>query len=93
MEPEGNEGVTHPLIANRLIRLAGMVGFDLNDAGNVINVDKVDIKLLQTAALGFKTGLSLGDVKPKAKLDITDGDVDLTTLPYLKMNVYGFRIQ
>ena len=30
--------VTHPVIANRLVRLAGMVGFDLNDAGELIGV-------------------------------------------------------
>ena len=50
---------THPLIANRLVKLAGMVGFSLDDAGGLIGVDKVDIHLLQVAAQGFKQGLLL----------------------------------
>ena len=50
---------THPLIANRIVRIAGMVGFTLNDVGEIIGVDKVDIGFLQTAARGFKDGLSL----------------------------------
>lgn len=50
--------VTHPLIANRMVRLAGMVGFDL-DAGSIVGVDRVDMRYLQTAAKGFKMGLAL----------------------------------
>ena len=50
--------VTHPLIANRLIKLAGMCGFDLDDYG-VIGVESVDMDLLRVAAVGFKQGLEL----------------------------------
>jgi hypothetical protein len=51
--------VTHPLIANRLVKLAGMAGFDFDDYGHVIGVDKVDMGLLKVAAIGFRTGLTL----------------------------------
>lgn len=51
--------VTHPLIANRLVRLAGMVGFQLDDLGSVVNVDNVDIGLLKAAAQGFRLGMML----------------------------------
>lgn len=51
--------VTHPLIANRLVRLAGMIGFDMDDLGGIAGVDSVDIHLLQIAAQGFKLGLTL----------------------------------
>jgi len=51
--------VTHPMIANRLIRLAGMVGFELNVDGSIIGVDKVDKTYLKAAARGFKMGLDL----------------------------------
>lgn len=51
--------VTHPMIANRLVRLAGMVGFDLDAAGSVIGVENVDITYLKAAAVGFKMGLDL----------------------------------
>lgn len=51
--------ITHPLIANRLVGLAGMVGFNLDEYGQVISVDKVNIRLLQTAAQGFRMGLLL----------------------------------
>lgn len=52
-------GVTHPLLANRFVALAGRVGFDLNELGSVVGVGNVDIKLLQTAATGFRMGLLL----------------------------------
>jgi hypothetical protein len=51
---------THPLIANRLVKLAGMVGFDF-DAGKIIGVEKVNIHLLQVAAQGFRTGILLSN--------------------------------
>jgi len=51
--------VIHPMIANRLVRLAGMVGFDLNDAGSIIGVGNVDKTYLKAAARGFKMGLEL----------------------------------
>lgn len=51
--------VTHPILANRLVRMAAMVGFDLNEAGNVVGVDRVDMRYLQAAARGFKMGLTL----------------------------------
>ena len=57
--------VTHVLIANRLVRLASMVGFSLDDLGQVVGVDKVNIKYLQIAAQGFKMGLLL-DAPPEA---------------------------
>lgn len=50
---------THPLIANRVIRLAGIIGFDLDDAGSIIGIGDVDMRLLQAAASGFKQGLLL----------------------------------
>jgi hypothetical protein len=51
--------VTHPLIANRLVKLAGMAGFDFDGYGHVIGVDKVDMRLLKAAAQGFKSGFEL----------------------------------
>lgn len=51
--------ITHPLIANRIVRLSEMVGFDLDAAGNLVGVDRVDMRYLQLAAAGFKMGLSL----------------------------------
>jgi hypothetical protein len=51
--------VTHPLIANRMVRLAGMVGFDLDQAGSVVGVNRVDMRYLQAAANGFRLGLTL----------------------------------
>jgi hypothetical protein len=51
--------VTHPLIANRMLRLAAMVGFDLDQAGSVIGVDQVDMRYLQVAARGLRLGLDL----------------------------------
>jgi len=51
--------VTHPMIANRLVRLAGMVGFDLDAAGSIIGVGNVDTTYLKAAARGFKVGLDL----------------------------------
>lgn len=50
---------THPLIANRMVRLAGMIGFGLNDMDEIVNIDAVDLRLLQAAARGFKSGLEL----------------------------------
>jgi hypothetical protein len=52
--------VTHPLIANRLVKLAAMAGFDFDAYGHLIGIDKVDMGLLKIAALGFRTGLTLG---------------------------------
>ena len=49
---------THPLIANRMVRLAEMTGFDVV-GDSVIGIENVDIKLLQTAFTGFRTGLEL----------------------------------
>lgn len=49
--------VTHPIIANRLVKIASMIGFGLDENGNIIDISDVDIKLLQAAAYGFKTGL------------------------------------
>ena len=51
--------VTHPLVANRMVRLAGMVGFDMSAASNIVGVGNVNIALLQTAATGFRSGLLL----------------------------------
>ena len=51
--------VTHPLIANRLIRLAGMVGFNLDTAGSVVGIGSVDLGLLKAAAMGFRQGTLL----------------------------------
>lgn len=56
--------ITHPLIANRFVRLAGMVGFDLSSAGEVIGVENVDMGLLKVAAQGFKMGLLLDAPNP-----------------------------
>lgn len=57
---------THPMIADRMIRLGTMVGFTLNGmTGEVIGIDEVDIGLLQVAAEGFKMGLYL-DEEPNA---------------------------
>ena len=49
----------NPLVANRLIRLAAMAGFDLDAAGSIAGVANVDMTLLQAAARGFKLGLEL----------------------------------
>ena len=51
--------VTHPVIANRMVRLAAMAGFDLDDMGGIVGVGNVDTQLLQAAATGFKVGLLL----------------------------------
>ena len=51
--------VTHPLIANRMVAIAGRVGFELDDLGQIVSVDKVNIAMLQAAAFGFKMGLNL----------------------------------
>jgi hypothetical protein len=51
--------ITHPVLANRFLKMASMVGFDLNEAGNVVGVEKVDIRYLQAAARGFRMGLTL----------------------------------
>ena len=50
--------VTHPLIADRMITLAGMAGFTL-DAGQIVGVERVNIRYLQVAASGFRSGLNL----------------------------------
>ena len=50
---------THPVIANRMVKIAQRVGFDLDAANNIVGVDKVDIPLLKAAAQGFKMGLLL----------------------------------
>jgi hypothetical protein len=55
---------THPLIANRLVRLAGMVGFKMDDLGGIVGVEAVNIHLLQVAAQGFKQGLLLDRPSP-----------------------------
>ena len=52
-------GVTHPVIANRAVRLAAMVGFDLDAAGSIVGVGNVDVPMLQAAARGFRVGLDL----------------------------------
>lgn len=51
--------VFHPVVANRLVKLAKLVGFDLSDIGSIAGIDNVDITLLQCAASGFKIGLNL----------------------------------
>jgi len=61
---------THPLIANRLVRLAEMVGFNL-DAGSIVGVDKVDMGLLKVAAQGFRMGMLL-DAPVKAGYDFSE---------------------
>lgn len=50
---------THPIIADRLVRLAVMAGFDLDQTGSIAGVENVDLGLLQAAARGFKSGLEL----------------------------------
>ena len=50
---------THPLIANRMVTLAGMMGFGLNGLGQIVDVSAVKIPYLQAAAEGFRTGLTL----------------------------------
>lgn len=51
--------VTHPLIANRFVALAGKVGFTLDPLGHIIGVDGVNIPYAQAAASGFRQGLLL----------------------------------
>ena len=51
--------MTHPVIANRLVELARIMGFGLDDAGVIGSVDMVNIPMLQAAARGFKQGLML----------------------------------
>ena len=61
--------VTHPLIANRMTRLAGMLGFNLDDLGHIVGIGNVDIKMLQAAAFGFKMGLNLTTPPDQALLN------------------------
>jgi hypothetical protein len=49
---------THPVIANRMLRLAELSGFDLAD-DVIIGIDNVKIEHLQAALIGFKLGLEL----------------------------------
>ena len=49
---------TNPILANRIIRLAEMSGFDLEN-GQIVGVGTVDIAQLQAAFTGFKLGLEL----------------------------------
>ena len=51
--------MTHPVIANRLVELARIMGFGLDDAGTIESVAHVNIPMLQAAARGFKQGLML----------------------------------
>jgi hypothetical protein len=51
--------VTHPDIANLLVNLAAMAGFDLDATGNIIGIDNVNSRLLKAAAGGFRLGLTL----------------------------------
>ena len=51
----------HPVLADRMIRLAIMSGFDIDSLGNVIGISNVKLPLLQSAAQGFKMGLHLED--------------------------------
>lgn len=74
--------VFHPVVANRLVKLAKLVGFDLSDVGSIAGIDNVDIALLQCAASGFKIGLNL--VQPAASVGIDNGGV--TLLPDYMIN-------
>ena len=55
--------VTHPVLANRIIRLAEMCGFTLGLNSQVIGIENVNIPLLQTVAVGFKQGLEMAQVQ------------------------------
>ncbi len=50
---------THPIIANRMIRLSEMIGFDLAGNDSITGIDNVEIKYLQAALAGFRLGLEL----------------------------------
>jgi hypothetical protein len=87
--------ITHPLIANRLVSLAGMVGFDLNEYNQVIGVEHVNIKLLQVAAQGFRMGLLLDGPVSSAVPD--DSNITLTPwygqLPVMDSSEFHARIK
>jgi len=51
--------MTHPVIANRLVELARIMGFGLDASGVIESVEMVNIPMLQAAARGFKQGLML----------------------------------
>ena len=51
---------THPIIANRMVAIAKKVGFDLNDMGNVVGVEGVDIGLLKAGSPGLQDGTAFG---------------------------------
>lgn len=52
------KGRTHPLIADRMLRLAELTGFQTGMAG-IIGIGTVDIELLKAAVNGFRMGLFL----------------------------------
>jgi len=51
--------MTHPVIANRLVELARIMGFGLDASGMIESVATVNIPMLQAAARGFKQGVML----------------------------------
>lgn len=50
---------THPVIANRIIRLAILCGFTVEPDGVLTGVENVDLQHLQAAIRGFKQGLEI----------------------------------
>jgi hypothetical protein len=47
------------IVANRLIKLASMVGFDLNELNQITSIENVDMGLLKVAASEFRAGLNM----------------------------------